>query len=133
MTEPSFTDGRDDTTFAPFILHDWRDSEFQDVRLEFSNWEFLQKTVGDDYPDLGDYYLNGPGVQGLVIAARILAGLDPMPAGFEPNSEAGACYMHFGDLETAVETAELAQAMITDRARIEECAQVAMDEGLDDM
>lgn len=131
MTTPSFSDGRDDTTFAPFVLHDWRDSEFKDVRLEFSNWVVIHKTAGGDY--IGDYYLNGPGVQGLVMAARIVAGLDPIPAGMMPNSEAGACYMHFGDIETAIETAKLAQAMISDRAMIEQCATIALEEGFDDI
>ncbi len=59
--------------------------------------------------------------------------LDPMPVGVEPNSEAGACDMHFGDIETAIETAKLAQSMITDRAKIEECAKFALDEDFDDM
>lgn len=131
MTEPSFTDRRDDVTFAPFILHDFRDLETKDVRLEFNDWDLLHKLVGDDY--IGDYYLNGYGVQGLVIGSRILAGLDPMPAGVMPGSEAGACYMHFEDINTAVETALLAKAMIVDRTKIEKCAEVAKEEGFDDM
>lgn len=131
MTEPVFTDGRDDTTFAPFVLIDCRDQEWNDVRLQFNNWDLLHKTTGGD--SVGDYYLNGPGVQGIVIASRILAGLDPLPPGVEPNSEGDTCYMHFADLATAVETASLAQKVIGDRSKIEECANLALDEGFDDM
>lgn len=131
MKTPSFTNGRDETTFAPFVLIDQRDSKWSDVRLQFNSWELLQQEVGGDH--LGDYYLNGPGVQGLVIASRIAAGLDPLPAGVEPNSEGDTCYMHFSDLDTAVETANLAQAMIGDTDKMKELAQIAMDEGLDDI
>ena len=131
MITDSSTYRRDDKTCAPFVLHDWRESESKDVRLEFNNWDLLQAKVGDDR--IGDYYLNGPGVQGLVIGARILAGLDPMPAGMMPNSEGDTCYIHFGDMDTAIETARLAQAMIGDRTKIEACAQVAADEGFDDI
>lgn len=131
MTEPKFVDGRDMTTFAPFILIDSRDSEWKDVRLEFSDWDWREKHIGGDY--LGEVYLNGPGIQGLVFAARLAAGLDPIPAGVEPDSEADTCYIHFSDLETAVETATLAHAMIHDPQKRSECADLAVEEELDDI
>ena len=131
MKTPTFTDGRDETTFAPFVLIDQRDSEWKDVRLQFNSWDTLHKAVGSDH--IGDCYLNGPGVQGLVIASRVDAGLDPLPAGVEPNSEGDTCYMHFADLDTAVETASLAQAAIGDRATLERLAAIAVDEGFDDI
>ena len=131
MKTPTFTDGRDETTFAPFVLIDQRDSEWNDVRLQFNSWDTLQRIVGGDY--IGECYLNGPGVQGLVIAARIDAGLDPFPAGAEPNSEGDTCYMHFADLDSAVETASLAQAAFGDLATLERLAAIAVDEGLDDI
>lgn len=130
MTEPRFVDGRDTTTFAPFILIDCRDSEWNDVRLEFSDWDWRKAHIGGDY--LGDCYLNGYGVQGLVFAARLAAGLNPIAAGMEPDSEADTCYIHFSDLETAVETAALAHAMINDPTKRMECAELAVEHGFDD-
>lgn len=131
MKSPAFIDGRDETTFAPFVLIDQRDSKWKDVRLQFNDWDLLHKMAGGDH--IGECYLNGSGVQGLVIASRIEAGLDPLPAGVEPNSEGDTCFMHFSDLETAVQTASLAQAMIGDRSKLERLAEIAMEEGFDDI
>jgi len=50
----------------------------------------------------------------------------------EPDSEADTCYIHFADLETAVETATLARDMIHDPSQRGACAQLAVAEGLDD-
>ncbi|MEM6471718.1 MAG: hypothetical protein AAF802_19310 [Planctomycetota bacterium] len=86
---------RDETTFAPFVLIDQRDSEWKDVRLQFDSWETLHKAVG-----------------------------------VETNSEGG---MHFGDLDTAVQTASLAQAEIGDLATMKRLAAIAVDEGFDDI
>lgn len=131
MANPTFVDGRDSTTFAPFILIDCRDTEWGDVRLEFSDHAWTAEHIGDDH--LGDCYLNGYGIQGLVFAARMVAGLDPIPPGVEPDSEGDTCYIHFSDLQTAIETAILAQAMITDPDKRTECAELAVEEGFDDM
>ena len=131
MAEPEFVDGRDCTTFAPFILIDCRDSEWKDVRLEFSDHAWTQKHVGSDY--IGDCYLNGYGIQGLVLAARVAAGLEPFTAGMEPDSEGDTCYIHFADLETAVETATLARDMIHDPSQRAACAELAVAEELDDI
>jgi hypothetical protein len=131
MSEAHFVDGRDAKTFAPFVLIDCRDTEWKDVRLEFSDHEWTQANIGSDY--IGDCYLNGYGIQGLVIAARVNAGLDPVPDGMEPDSEADTCYIHFADLETALETATLAHAMIHDREKRKACAELAVEEEFDDM
>jgi len=131
MTQPRFIDGRDSTTFAPFVLIDGRDSEWGDVRLEFSDHAWTEKHVGDDH--IGDCYLNGYGIQGMVIAARVIAGLDPLPPGAEPDSEGDTCYIHFTDLESAAETATLAHAMIHDPERRAACARLAVEEGFDDI
>ena len=131
MAQPQFIDGRDSTTYAPFVLIDSRDSEWKDLRLQFSDHAWTQANIGDDY--IGECYLNGYGIQGLVFAALLQAGLDPVPAGVEPNSEGDTCYIHFSNFETAVETATLAYEMIHDKAKRTACAELAVEEGLDDI
>jgi hypothetical protein len=130
MPAPDFVNGRDKTTFAPFELIDARDSEWGDVRLSFNDWAWLTKTHGTDTID--DYYLNGYGVQGLVLAARVAAGLDAYPDGLHPNSEGDTCFLHFNDLNVAIETAQLAREMIGDRGKIAALVMVVRDNGLED-
>jgi hypothetical protein len=130
MTEPHFVDGCDKTTFAPFELLDWRDSEWKNVRLSFDDWGWLHSTYDTDTID--GYYLNGYGIQGLVFAARIDAGLEPFPPGMEPDSEANTCYIHFSDLDTAVETAGLARQMIRDRDKLAAMVALAREHDLED-
>ncbi len=131
MTTPQFdSKGVDRTTFAPFILRDARDQPWKDVRLEFSDWAWLQKEVGGD--SIGGYYLNGPGVQGLVLAARQISGLEPVVNGMDLNSEGDTCYIHFTDFDEAVRTAELSLSMIKDSVKREEAASVAANSGLGD-
>ena len=101
----------------------WRDAVELHRRLAY--------VPGDDH--IGDCYLNGYGIQGMVIAARVIAGLEPLPPGADPDSEGDTCYMHFADLDSAVETATLAHAMIHDPERRAECARLAVEEGFDDM
>ena len=131
MAQPNFTDGRDAKSFAPFVLIDCRNTEWKDIRLEFSDHDWTQTNVGDDH--IGDCYLNGYGIQGLVIAARVNAGHEPFPPGMQPNSEGGTCYIHFADLETAVETAALAHDMIHDPSKRTACAELAVKEGFEDI
>jgi hypothetical protein len=130
MTTPTFVDGKDGTTFAPFVLFDCRDSEWNDVRLSFSEWSWFEEQFGTDTID--DYYFNGYGVQGILLAARIQAGLDPYGDGMEPNSEGDTCYIHFPDLESAVDTAKLALAAISDRSLLEALITIARDNDLED-
>jgi hypothetical protein len=76
MTGPQFDSrGIDRTTFAPVEVIDQRDSEWKEVRLSFDAWEGLHGLCGGDSVD--GYYRNGHGVQGLVMACRLKAGLDP--------------------------------------------------------
>lgn len=111
--KPNFdSEGHDRTTFAPFALHDCRDTEWKDVRLEFSDWDWIHEFCGGD--SIGDYYLNGPGVEGLVMATRLLNGLDPESDTMNLNSEGDTCYIHFSDFDDAVQTAALCAAMIKD-------------------
>src|SRR5262249_34701624 len=111
MTDPQFDSrGLDRTTFAPVELIDQRDSEWRDVRLSFAAWEALHELCGGD--SLDGYYLNGHGVQGLVMACRLHAGLDPEAEGIIYNSEGDACFIHFSNLEDAVQTARLAADML---------------------
>jgi hypothetical protein len=130
MTTPTFVDDRDKTTFAPFELIDCRNTEWADVRLSFNDWSWLNETHGSDTID--DYYLNGYGLQGLVLAARVAAGLDPYPDGMEPNSEGDTLFLHFSDIDVAVETARLAQEMILDREKIVAMIEVARENDLED-
>ncbi|MCA9175121.1 MAG: hypothetical protein KDB14_11615 [Planctomycetales bacterium] len=131
MKQPTFVDGRDATTYAPFILIDCRDTKWGDVRLQFSDHQWTHDHIGSEY--IGDCYLNGYGIQGLVLAARARAGLEPLAEGMEPNSEGDTCYLHFADLASAVETASLAHAMIHAADQREACANLAVEEGLDDI
>lgn len=131
MLTPTFSDGQDRTTFAPFVLRDCRDTDYPNVNLQFSDHDWRNQHIGDDH--IGDYYLNGYGIQGLVIAARQLAGLEPIADGMEPDSEGDTCLIYFTDLDMAIETARLAHAMIHDPAQRSACAQLAADEGYDDV
>lgn len=129
--EPKFElDGRDRTTFSPFILEDARDSEWEDVRLEFSDWPWLKALCGGD--DIDGYYLNGYGVQGLVLATRLLHGLVPAVETMHLNSEGGTCYIHFTEFDEAVRTATLCAAMIRDKKLLRQAAAVAKEKRLGD-
>jgi hypothetical protein len=113
MTPNFDSEGSDRTTFAPFILHDCRDTEYNDLRLEFSEWEWLLEHFGEV---LSDYELNGYGIEELVLAVRQLSNLEPELESMHLNSEGDTCYIHFKSFEDAVETATLAALMIRDVA-----------------
>ena len=130
MKKANFSNHHDNETFAPFELVDCRHEEWSDVRLSFSGWDWLQETHGTD--EIQDYYLNGYGVQGLVIAARVKAGLEKYPNGMEPNSEGDTCYIHFSNFEMALETAALAQEMILDYDKLVDMVVVARENDLED-
>ena len=54
MRTPKFNnDGVDKETFAPIELINALDSEWKDVRLSFTDWEWLKRTYGDDSIDEG--------------------------------------------------------------------------------
>jgi hypothetical protein len=128
---PSFdSEGIDRTTFAPFVLYDCRDTEWNNLRLEFSDWDWLHEFC--DGESIGDYYLNGPGVEGLVMAARLLNGLDAATDTMDTNSEGDACNIHFSNFEEAVQTAALSAAMIKDRNLLRKTAAAAEENGFGD-
>lgn len=120
--------GMDRTSFAPFVLQNVdEDGEF---RLIFSDWEWLHKLCGGDH--LGDYYLNGPGVEGIVLATREINRLDPEPECMDLNSEGDACYIHFTDRDEAIRTATLSAKTINDRRLLRKAVKVALDQGYGD-
>jgi hypothetical protein len=136
MTKPRFgSDGIDRETFAPVELIDQRHSEWKDVRLSFDDWERLREICGEGAGGssyLNGYYLNGYGVQGLVRACRLHAGLDPDAKGIVYNSEANTCFIHFAKLEDAVRTARLVSDMLRDRSKIAAMIEVAREHGFED-
>jgi hypothetical protein len=131
VTGPTFdSQGIDRDTFAPLVLINELDTEWQDVRLSFDDWDGLHALCGGD--SLDDYYLNGYGVQGLVMACRLAAGLEPEADGIHYNSEGDTCFVHFASLDDAVETASLVAAMLQSRAAIAAMVQVARDHDFED-
>ncbi|MCO1337022.1 hypothetical protein MO867_22110 [Microbulbifer sp. OS29] len=120
----------DKTTFHPFIVIDGRDSEWSDVRVSFDNWGWLQEAYKTDI--INDYHMNGYGIQALVLAARVAAGLDVYPADLDLNSEGDTCYLIFKNYASAVETAGLAKEMITSRKAIEKMINIAREHNLED-
>lgn len=123
MKQPTFdSDGNDATTFAPFILRNALDTEWKDIRLEFSDWDWIHSRYGDS---IDDYYLNGPGVQGLVFATRMVNGLEPISDTMDPNSEGDTCYIHFTSMDEVVQTADLCAKMIISDEAIRSTAKVS--------
>ncbi|VAW78341.1 hypothetical protein MNBD_GAMMA12-3783 [hydrothermal vent metagenome] len=130
MISVNFIDDIDKSTYFPFELIDARKTKCKDVRLSFNDWDWFSETYNTDI--INDYYMNGYGVQGLVLAARVAEGLEAYSDEMEPNSEGDTCYIMFSDLETAVETAEIASKMIKDRQIIERIIIVARENDLED-
>ncbi len=123
-------DGYDSKTFTPFALQNCLDTEWKDVRLSFSDWDWLRGKWGSD--SIEDYYLNGYGVEGLVKAVLFSNGIDPYGNGIDYNSEGDTCYVHFTSLETALLAAEWAAAMINDKEKILAAIHTAREQGYED-
>ena len=117
----------DTTTYFPFELIDNRESEWSDTRISFNNWDWFKETHKCDSID--DYYINGYGIQGLVLAARLASGLPAYSDSMDPNSEGNTCFLIFEDHAEALETAKLASAMITDKDKMRELVIIANDNG----
>ena len=131
MKSPVFDDkGYDEQTFAPFLLQNCLNQKWQDVRLAFYNWKWFDKHVGAEKID--NYYLNGYGIQGLVLAAMHASGMRVDEDNLHFNSEADGCNIHFKSMDDAVRAADAAAAMINDRARLEEMIKVAREQGFED-
>jgi hypothetical protein len=131
MTNPQFDKkGIDKDTFAPVKLVNQLDSKWKDVRLSFDAWDWLHGMCGGDTVE--GYYLNGYGVQGLVMACRLHAGLSPEAEGIHYDSEGDTCFIHFSRMEDAIETARLASEMFKDRSKVVAMIAVARANGLED-
>lgn len=131
MSQAQFdADGLDATTFAPIELVDQRDQPWADVRLRFADWEWLNERYGPDGVD--GYYLNGYGVQGLAMACRHRAGLEVHADGIDYNSEGDTCFIHFGSLEDAEQTAALLRAALGDPAELKAAIAIAREQGFED-
>ena len=134
MATPQFgSDGRDQTTYAPFEL--FKNQGTPDYFLQFYDWGWLFTTyVGDVVKEaINGYYLNGPGIEGLVRAALFANGMDPDGAEMFYNSEGDCCRIEFGShLDVAVRTAALAAEMIKDRQKLLNAIAVARTQGFED-
>jgi len=127
MKNPEFVDGIDRETFFPFVLRDNRAST-GDVRLIFANWDWIDKVVGDD--SLEGYDLNGYGVEGIVKAVRLQAGLGSQESGaIQYSSEGDTCFIRFSSLKDACLTAELAQAAFQDISNLRSLVIIAQEKG----
>ncbi len=110
---------------------DYRQTELRDVRVSFNNWNWINDRYGDE---INGYYLDdGYGVQGLVLAARVLKGLPAYTNTMVPDSEGGTCYIIFGDYEEAVETIRIASEMINDKALILKAIDIARENGFNEL
>ncbi len=69
-------------------------------------------------PVIDDFYLNGYGIQCLVMACRMKAGLNVEEDGIEYNSEGDTCFIHFEQLDDASRTAELLQPVLCDKTKL---------------
>jgi len=134
MTTPQFgSDGRDRTTYVPFEL--LRAQDAPNYFLQYNDWDWLFTTYQADLLEgaINGYYVNGPGIEGLVKAALLENGIDPDSSEIFYNSEGDCCHIEFGSrLDTAVRTAEVAAAMIKDREKLLAAIVVARDQGFED-
>ena len=140
MTSPQFdAHGFDRKTYAPFHLADARGRPFHlegtpPFHLSFNDWGWLFSTYAAYLSDeaMDGYYLNGPGVEGLVLAVRLASGRYPDDSGIFSNSEGDTCIVQFSTLDEAVHVAELAADMIKDRQKLLATIKVARDQGYED-
>ena len=130
MTEPNFDHKNfDRTTFAPFCLENCLNTKWNDVRLFFDDWNWLERQYGAESID--GYYLNGYGIQGLVEATLIAEGITMSDGRIHFNSEADGCNVHFKDLGLALQAAGAASAMIRDVNQFRKMIAIARERGLD--
>jgi hypothetical protein len=134
MATPQFgSDGRDRTSYAPFELG--KIGGGPEYFLQFHDWDWLFTNYTADVVDgsINGYYLNGPGVEGLVRAALLEDGMDPDSLGMFCNSEGDCCLIEFGSqLDLAFRTAQLAADMIRDRQKLLNAIAVARAQGYED-
>ena len=120
----------DPSRYAPFKIEDARDTKWNDIRVSFSEWDWLREQYGSH--EIDGYYLNGYGVEGLVKALLLRQGMNPSDPDIHWNSEGGTCYIQFKSLDRAVRVAELAAQMIRNRQQLEAMIAVAREHGFED-
>ena len=131
MASPIFdARGIDAKTFAPFTLQNCLATEWEDVRLSFSDWAWFQEKFKTDTID--DYYMNGYGVEGLVKAVLFAGNIDPDDEEIVYNSEGDACNIHFKTLAFAVHAAELSVAMVKNKKTLAAAIVIAREQGFED-
>lgn len=123
------SNGVDETTFFPFKLRNALDTEWQDVRLSFDDWEWFQNKYNTD--TIFNYYMNGYGIEGLVKAVLFSEGFDVESETIDFDSEGDTCYIHFKDLDEAIQAAALSAAMITDIESIKKMINIAYEQEFD--
>lgn len=122
--------GFDRTTYAPFVLHDCRHTQWKDVRLTFDNWEHIDELIGEN--ELDGYYLNGYGVEGIVRAAMVDADIDVDDDRIHCNSEGDACNLHFKELALAEAAAIAAAAAFKTKKALAKAIACAREHGFED-
>lgn len=128
---PNFENQRDSRTFAPFQLSKGECSTGAEYfTLMFSDFRWLENNL--DLSTIGSYDLNGYGVQGLIKAARLHAGLASSKDSITYDSEAGACFIYFNSIEDACVTAELAQSTFLHDEALRLLVAFANQHGLQD-
>jgi hypothetical protein len=110
---------------APFTIDDIAG---RGVRLSFFDWSWLEKQHGSIEVD--GYYMNGPGVEGLVQAVMFANKIESDD--IEGDSEGDACLLYFPNVALATRVGELAAAMIKDRAQLAKTITIAREEGFED-
>ncbi|HEX7703787.1 MAG TPA: hypothetical protein VF403_23765 [Kofleriaceae bacterium] len=111
-------------SYAPFTIDELGDT----VRLSFFDCDWLEKQHGSI--EIDGYYMNGPGVEGLVQAVMFANKIESDDV--EGDSEGDACLLNFTDVKLATRVAQLAAAMIKDRTQLAKTIKVAREEGFED-
>ncbi len=109
---------------APFVIDDLGDI----IRVSFFDWEWLVEHYGSN--EIDGYYMNGPGVEGLVRAVMFANDIAQDDA--EGDSEGDACLLNFTEMALAIRVAELAAAMIKDRVQLAKTIELAREQGFED-
>jgi len=107
------------SSVAPFTINDMGDN----VRLSFFDWSWLEKQHGSI--EIDGYYMNGPGVEGLVQAVMFANKIERDD--IEGDSEGDACLLYFPNLALATRVGELAAAMMKDRAQLAKTIVIARE------
>jgi hypothetical protein len=118
-------------SYAPFRIDDIGGPPLGDrgsVRLSFFDWGWLEKQHGSI--EIEGYYMNGPGVEGLVRAVMFANKI--ASKNVEGDSEGDACLLYFTDVQAATHVARLAAAMMKDRTQLAEAITIARKHGFEE-